>query len=485
MKKILSFMAIAVLALTLAGCDKYDDTELRNKVNGYEDRIKALETSMQQLIGYKDLLAKISAGETVTAYSKNGNEITLTFSGGGTITFNQKGEKGEQGVQGPQGPQGPQGETGAQGPQGPQGETGAQGPQGETGAQGAQGAQGPQGEQGNPGENGKTPTFKIENEQWYVSYDGGKTWETESLGSAIDHSLIKDITISQDGKTIYITLADDNVIPVAFGEKKEFTFVLGDGKRKCYSFLESKESYLTGILKIPYTLTGELKSADDTRILATVTSFAEEYVSTKDVFNVEPADATTGFIVLKRMEQTPKAADDDDFLAYFPGFYLDLVAYFPDGTARTYSIKVLSEMLRLCEGFEVMPDSNTSYPVYMPFTLDTAEETTFDLYYSIQVGDYDYQDYDGEPFYEDVFGEDMTVYFSSTGFLSFEGVTSKTSTWGMAGGRKTFNREHKLTFKCSQNTTGAERRQSINFRRTTEGIYQKSFYSVRVIQPAK
>ena len=42
MKKILSLLILAVLVV--ASCSKYDDTELRNKVNGYEARIAALES---------------------------------------------------------------------------------------------------------------------------------------------------------------------------------------------------------------------------------------------------------------------------------------------------------------------------------------------------------------------------------------------------------------------------------------------------------
>ena len=61
MKKILSFMMVAALALMLAGCSKYDDTELRNKVNGYESRIAALES----LSTYQTLLQKLQAGKTV------------------------------------------------------------------------------------------------------------------------------------------------------------------------------------------------------------------------------------------------------------------------------------------------------------------------------------------------------------------------------------------------------------------------------------
>ena len=166
-------------------------------------------------------------------------------------------------------------------------------------------------------------------------------------------------TITADGSTLTITLADGTVIPVAYGEKEGYTFTLGDGQRKCYSFWESKESFRTGILKIPYTLTGELTSVDDVKIIASVDNFATEFVQTKETVTVEPIDAKSGNIVLKRLHQIPRADSDDAFEALFPGFYLDLVAYFPDGSAKTAgTIKVLTEKLRLTEGFEVMDYSN-------------------------------------------------------------------------------------------------------------------------------
>ena len=158
----------AVLALMLAACSKYDDTELRNKVNSYESRIAALES----LSSYKDLLQELGSGATVTSYAQNGNEITLTFNDGKSLTFN------------------------------------IQGPAGES----------IKGEPGTPGKDGKTPQFKIEGETWKVSYDDGATWT--DAGSAVDRSLIQNI--STDGSTLTITLAGGTVIPVPYGDKEAF-----------------------------------------------------------------------------------------------------------------------------------------------------------------------------------------------------------------------------------------------------------------------
>ena len=138
---------VAVLAFMLAGCDKYDDTELRNKVNGYEARIAALES----LASYQTLLQKLEAGKTVTSYSKSDDIITLTFSDGTSVSFNQKGPKGDPGDPG----------------------------------------ESIQGDPGTPGQDGKTPEVKIENDKWYVRYGEDGTWK--EIGSAVDRSLIRDI----------------------------------------------------------------------------------------------------------------------------------------------------------------------------------------------------------------------------------------------------------------------------------------------------
>ena len=58
---------------------------------------------------------------------------------------------------------------------------GEQGPVGPQGPQGEQGEQGPTGPQGEAGVDGKTPSFKMENGELLVSYDDGVTWS--SLGN--------------------------------------------------------------------------------------------------------------------------------------------------------------------------------------------------------------------------------------------------------------------------------------------------------------
>lgn len=84
--------------------------------------------------------------------------------------INIKGEKGDTGEQGIPGVQGEKGDTGEAGPVGPMGPVGPAG------------ADGKDGSNGENGKDGITPSFKIENDYWFVSYDNGNNW-TE-LGKA-------------------------------------------------------------------------------------------------------------------------------------------------------------------------------------------------------------------------------------------------------------------------------------------------------------
>lgn len=293
MKRFLSFLALTVLVV--ASCSKYDDTELRNKVNGYESRIAALEA----LSSYKDLLGKLSAGKTVTGFSQSGNEITLTFSDNTTVKFNQQGPKGDPG-------------------------------------------ESIKGDPGDPGQDGVTPQFKIEGETWKVSYDDGATWS--DAGSAIDRSLIKDIKLSADGKTLNITLADGTVVPVAFGEKEKFGIVVGAG-RKGFSMLENIESIRACHVVVPYTLTGEIENVDDASVaVVNIQAYKDPWNGNCAIpvmlAEVEPTSPKTGNIVINmdraRYDEELNYGwiDDPGQIWYtYPTLKVDVVAFFPDGTS--------------------------------------------------------------------------------------------------------------------------------------------------------
>ena len=69
---------------------------------------------------------------------------------------------------------------------------------------------GEDGEPGTPGQSGVTPILKIVDGYWYVSYDGGKTWEEETLGQATggkgDSMFEK---VEYDDEHLYITMVSN------------------------------------------------------------------------------------------------------------------------------------------------------------------------------------------------------------------------------------------------------------------------------------
>ena len=68
---------------------------------------------------------------------------------------------------------------------------------------------GEDGEPGTPGQSGVTPQLKIVDGYWYVSYDGGKTWEEETLGQATgDKGYTMFAEVTYDENNVYITMAD-------------------------------------------------------------------------------------------------------------------------------------------------------------------------------------------------------------------------------------------------------------------------------------
>lgn len=419
MKKILSFMMVAVLALMLAGCSKYDDTELRNKVNGYESRIAALES----LSTYQTLLQKLQAGKTVTAYSQSGNDITLTFSDGSSVTFNQQGVPGES-IAGPAGP---------------------------------------------------TPTFQIKDDRWQVSYDDGKTWS--DVGPAVEHSLFKNV--AADGSTLTITLADGTVIPVAYGEKEGYGFTVGDGVRHYYSFCESVESFRTGKIILPYTLTGDLKSIDDVTLVANVNVFSGDPIHNQEVVVFEPIDAKSGNVILKRVEE-PVVYDWGQWWKDYSPADIDLMAFFPDGTSRVYKLHIVGSEI-LAEGADDYYFETDDVTEEMePIVVSTgAGYFVFEVYIDL----YRYaNNYDGPELPAMKF-DDIMYCNSTSGFYANTMFTRYTvSAPEMTENRKEV--KYTVTAYYQANTTGKERSCYVSVvRRESEnqGIY---LFSFPVVQPA-
>lgn len=81
------------------------------------------------------------------------------------------------------------------------------------------GRDGEDGEDGKDGKDGVTPVLKIADGHWYISYDGGKSWEKEPLGPAAsvkDNELFSEITY--DDAYVYMTLKGGETLAVPRSE---------------------------------------------------------------------------------------------------------------------------------------------------------------------------------------------------------------------------------------------------------------------------
>lgn len=100
------------------------------------------------------------------------------------------------------------------------------------------------------GERGVTPSMKIENGKWYVSYDYGVTYIECGKATGDDgDAFFKSVVLSEDGKLAYVTLADGTVITldvykefgiavdvtsalIYSGQTKKFAYVITGGDEK-------------------------------------------------------------------------------------------------------------------------------------------------------------------------------------------------------------------------------------------------------------
>lgn len=178
-------MAVMVTAIVLSSCE-YDDGKIWDSVHGLEDRVAKLEELCKQMntniSSLQTIVTALKNNDYVTGVTpvlQNGKEVgyTITFSKSSPITIFH-------------------GKDGANG----SGHTPVIGVKRDTDgvyywtldgswltdergdkikAEGKDGKDGSDGEDGSDGTNGNdgiTPKFKIENDYWFISYDGGDTW---------------------------------------------------------------------------------------------------------------------------------------------------------------------------------------------------------------------------------------------------------------------------------------------------------------------
>lgn len=226
MKKTL-FFAIACIAM--AACSEYDDSELRNRIDGIDDKVSTLEQqieALQKKAGKinEDIAAvqAIANGLSITSVTPSvGNGFTIVFSNGQSYTIynGAKGDKGETGDKGADA-QNPIFRIDAEGywQVSYDGTTWSY-PNGQKIS--ALGTPGQPGAAGEPGAAGSTPRLGVDAEgYWTVSYDGGTPERLKDAsgadikavsegGTSTDYdSLFTSVELSEDGSTLNVVLKD-------------------------------------------------------------------------------------------------------------------------------------------------------------------------------------------------------------------------------------------------------------------------------------
>ncbi len=193
-----TFTALFASVLLLVSCGSYDDTELRDKIKDLEDRMAKLESAVNTNTQSIQALVEASKNnDAVTGFSEltDKSGYIITFASGKSITLYH-------------------------GKDGQNGSTPAIGVKADTdgiyywtvdGEWLLSGGKKVKAE----GKDAVTPKFKIENDNWFISQDGGKTWA--NLGKAKEKDLLSSVTL--DGGFVNIVLADGTAfkVPVSDG----------------------------------------------------------------------------------------------------------------------------------------------------------------------------------------------------------------------------------------------------------------------------
>ena len=169
-KSCFALLAAAALALTALSCGKYDDSELRSKIESLDSRLSKLESSVN---GIQTVVDALKAGKTVTDVQKTAGGYTLTFSDGTTATLaGTVGTALSNGVY-------------------------CWTVNGEFLKDGA----------GNyiAVTSATAPLFRTQNGELQVSVDGGKTWQTVHTGDS-------DITVTEDATSVTVTIGGKSVV---------------------------------------------------------------------------------------------------------------------------------------------------------------------------------------------------------------------------------------------------------------------------------
>lgn len=247
MKKIYLFLVVAVLSFT--SCH----TDIWNSINDLDSRVKALEELCREMNtninSLQTLIEVIQSGDYITnivPITKGGEVIgyTIMFKNHEPITI----YNGEDGVTANTPIIGAAQDTDGVYYWTVNGEwllddngnkirvTGRDGQNGQDGQDGNDGQPGQPGQPGNNGQNGQngadgiTPTLKIENGMWYVSYDNGSTWTMLGQATGDPGQPGQPGQNGQDGESIFANITyDANSVVFTLSDGTTITVPRGNG----------------------------------------------------------------------------------------------------------------------------------------------------------------------------------------------------------------------------------------------------------------
>lgn len=371
MKKVLIALA-SLFAALVWGCTA-DLDKVNDRLDDLEKRVEILEDLCEQMntniVALQTIVSALQNNDYVTSVSpivQGGDTIgyVIIFSKSGPVTI-YNGTDGQDGTDGEDGTDGQDGyapqigvrqdtdgvyywtldgewlldDNGEKVP--------AQGRDGSDGEDGSDGSDGEDGTDGTDGQNGVTPQLKIEDDYWWVSYDGGLNWT--KLGKAVGEdgkdgadgvSIFEDV-YEQDGNVYFVLSSGETiVIPMYAALDILFTYEPGavcmDGET----------------LRIPYEVIG----ADEWTDVVCVGS------NGWDAF-IDAEDSSTGYV-----EVTNNATDKSGTVLVFAcnaaGNTVTKALVFYGGvlTLDTYGVFLNGS----AEVVDVELTTNTDYQVLIP-----------------------------------------------------------------------------------------------------------------------
>lgn len=399
MKKLLHLLCLIISGIIVVSC--YDDSALWDSVKDHESRISKLEAQCKELntniTSLKTLVDAYLAADyitDVTPVMEGGEEVgyVITFAKNGKITIYH----GEDGADGQDGQDGNAPKLGIK--QDTDGsyywtlngewlldDNGAKiKAVGEDGADGANGA------------DGITPTLKIEEEYWYISYDGGQTWT--NLGKAVGEDG-KDSMFSnvyEDNGYIIFTLVDGtsyripteataataNTLDIQFSVEQGTAIVPDLTTKVKYTITGAEGSTLVRTSSYDYEV-AFVKSIDDSTGFLYISMWSdfegpddperdEPYYDNNEITEEEAYNSMLSIIVIvtdSKGNQVIKA------LNFVEGFLLSVDdVYLTDPVAGSVEAKLKTNIAN--DSYEVIiPDKCKDWISYVPTKAELREET--------------------------------------------------------------------------------------------------------------